>query len=187
MEDGEAREPSEQEGIPADLPAVEEAVLAATRLLLGTAGLAVASARRWERGSAGEDDRSTGASTLASAALGLGLLTERAVVRGSVAVGATAASLTWGIVHATPFRGPVERLAERFRTERQVSEQGVSDGVAGLLEALSEAVLVRVDLDRVIDRIALERVLARVDRRELAERLEVLDDAPETATGSTTG
>ena len=156
-------------------PAIEELVRTATRIVLGSAGLAVASATRWQR--EGDDPASAGgaASTLASAALGLGLRAERIFVKGASAAGSTAASVTWGVFHATPLRGPVERLAEQFRTERRLSEHEVSEAVAAALEAISEAVLVRVDLDRVIDRIALERVLARVDRRELADRIRSVD------------
>ena len=154
-------------------PALEELVRAATRMVLGSAGIALTSARRWqhEPGGQGEDSPASGAATLTSAALGLGLQAEHAIVRTTVAAGSTAASVTWGVVHASPLRGPVERLAERFRSERRLSEREVSGAVDAILEALSEAILSRVDLDRVIDRIALERVLARMDRRELAERI----------------
>jgi hypothetical protein len=153
-------------------PAIEELVRAGTRLALGSAGLAIASAARWQRGrETAAAKPAAGADTLASAALALGLRTQRAMLRGASAAGSTAASVTWGVVHATPLRGPVERLAEQFRSERRLSEQEVSEAIAAILEAISEAVLVRVDLDRVIDRIALERVLTRMDRRELVERI----------------
>jgi len=154
-------------------PPLEELVRAATRLVLGSAGLAVASATRWQRGrdTDAAPGGAAGGETLTAAALALGLRTQRAVLRSASAAGSTAASVTWGVVHATPFRGPIERLAEQFRTERRVSEQEVSEALAAILDAISEAVLSRVDLDRVIDRIALERVLARVERRELAERI----------------
>jgi hypothetical protein len=157
--------------------AIEEFVRTATRIVLGSAGLAVASATRWRRGSEGDGSPSAGdaASNLASAALGLGLRAEKIFVKGASAAGSTAALVTWGVVNATPLRGPVERLAEQFRSERRLSEREVSEAVTALLEAISEAVLVRVDLDRVIDRIALERVLARVDRRELADRIRSVD------------
>ena len=151
-------------------PALEEIVRAATRVVLGSAGLALASARRWQHRPT-DDSAPDGAATLTSAALGLGLRAERILVRGSTAAGSRAASVTWGVVHATPLRGPVERLAEQFRSERRLSEREVSDAVAAIVETLGEAVLSRVDLDRVIDRIALERVLARVNRHELAERI----------------
>jgi hypothetical protein len=153
-------------------PTLDELVRAATRVALGSAGLAVASAKRWQGGSAGGASASEAATTLASAAMGLGLRAERVVVRGTAAAGSTAAALTWGVVHATPLRGPVERLAEQFRAERRLSEQEVSDAVAAIVEALSELVIARVDLDRVVDRIALERVLTRMDRREIARRID---------------
>jgi hypothetical protein len=156
--------------------AVEELVRAATRLVMGSAGIAVATAARWQRRPAGEGSgASTGAGNLASAALGLGLSAERMVVRGASAVGGTAASVTWSVVHASPLRRPVERLADRFRGEQGLSEQEVADAVAAILDAIGEAVLARVDLDRIIDRIALERVLARVDRRELVDRIRSVD------------
>lgn len=162
----------EAEGQPDGSPPPEDLVRAGTRLVLGSAGLALASVTRWQRGR--ETDPSPGsggAETLAAAALALGLRTQRVVMRGASAAGSTAASITWGVVHATPFRRPIERLAEQFRTERRLSEQEVSEGITSILDAISEAVLARVDLDRVIDRIALERVLTRMERRELAERI----------------
>ena len=174
----DAREEAMDPDVPTrELPlAVEELVRAATRLVMGSAGIAVASATRWQRRPAGEGSgTAAGAGNLASAALGLGLATERVVVRGASAVGGTAASVTWGVVHASPLRGPIERLAERFRGEQRLSEQEVSDAAAAILDAIGEAVLARVDLDRVIDRIALERVLARMDRRELADRIRSAD------------
>jgi hypothetical protein len=118
-----------------ELPlAVEELVRAAIRLVMGSAGIAVASASRWQRRPAGEGSgAAAGAGNLASAALGLGLATERVVVRGASAVGGTAASVTWGVVHASPLRGPIERLAERFRGEQRLSEQEVSDAAAAIL------------------------------------------------------
>ena len=156
----DAREEAMDPDVPTrELPlAVEELVRAATRLVMGSAGIAVASATRWQRRPAGEGSgTAAGAGNLASA------------------VGGTAASVTWGVVHASPLRGPIERLAERFRGEQRLSEQEVSDAAAAILDAIGEAVLARVDLDRVIDRIALERVLARMDRRELADRLRSAD------------
>ena len=150
---------------------VDELIRAATRLMMGSAGIAVASARRWQ-GEGVDGPATGGAGNLASAALGLGLAAERVIVRGATTVGGTAASVTWGVMRAGPFRGPVERLAEWFRGEQQLSEQEVSEGVGAILDALGGAVLGRLDVDRVIDRLALERVLARFDRRELAERIE---------------
>jgi hypothetical protein len=152
---------------------VDELVRAATRLAMGSAGLAVATATRWQRGPA-EDTSGRAASAagnLASAAFGLGLAAERMVVRGASTVGGTAASLTWGVVRASPLRRPIERLAERFRGEQRTSEREVTDALDALIDAIGEAVLARIDIDRVIDRIALERVLARIDRRALEERL----------------
>jgi len=154
-------------------PAIDELVRAVTRILLGSAGLAVSSAMRWqaEPEEGGDVRGPDAADTLASAALGMGLTVQRLVARGASAAGSTAASVTWGVVHATPLRGPVERLAARFRTERRLSEQEVADAANAILEAVSGALLDRVDLDRVIDRIALERVLARVDVAELERRI----------------
>jgi hypothetical protein len=163
---------------------VEELVRAATRLAMGSAGIAVASATSWQRGFG---DRTSGgaagaAGNLASAAMGLGLAAERVVVRGVSAVGNTAAAVTWGAMRAGPLRGPVERLADRFRGEQRLSEREVSDALDALMDAIGQAVLARIDIDRVIDRIALERVLARIDRAELARRIDVdlreLDTAP---------
>jgi hypothetical protein len=151
--------------------ALEELVRAATRLVMGSAGIAVASASRWQRGG-DPAGRSSASGNLASAAIGLGLATERVVVRGASAVGGTAASVTWGVVRTTPLRRPLERLADRFRGEQRLSEQEVSEAVDAILDAIGEAVLTRLDIDRVIDRIALERVLARMDRRELAQRVD---------------
>jgi hypothetical protein len=158
-------------------PAIEDLVRGATRLVMGSAGIAVASAARWQRESAGnaKGNAAGGAGNLASAALGLGLAAEKVVVRGASAVGGTAASLTWGVVHATPLRGPIERLAERFRGEQALSEHEVSEVADAILGVIGEAVLARVDLDRVIDRIAFERVLARMDRSELADRIRRAD------------
>lgn len=155
-------------------PALEELVRAATRLVMGSAGLAVSSAGRWQRE---EDGGAThgGVGELASAAIGLGLATERVVVRGASAVGGTAVSVTWGVVHASPLRGPIERLAERFRSEQRLSEQEVSRAAGAVLDAIGEAVLARIDVDRAIDRLALERVLARVDRAELERRIRGVD------------
>jgi hypothetical protein len=107
--------------------------------------------------------------------MGLGLAAERVVVRGAGAVGGTAASVTWGVVHASPLRGPIERLAERFRGEQRLSEEEASAALGAILDALGEALLSRVDLERLIDRIALDRVLARMDRRELADRIRTAD------------
>ena len=165
--------PDGAEDPPGGAPPIEELVRAGTRFVLGSAGLAVASAARWQRGRESNASRggAAGAETLAAAAIGLGLRTQRAVLRTATTAGSTAASVTWGVVHASPLRGPVERLAEQFRAERRLSEQEVSEALAAILDAFSEAVLARVDLDRVIDRIALERVLARMERRELAERI----------------
>jgi hypothetical protein len=87
-------------------------------------------------------------------------------------VGGTAASVTWGVVRTTPLRRPIERLADRFRGEQRLSEEEVSQAVDAILDTIGEAMLARVDIDRVIDRIALERVLARMDRRELAQRVD---------------
>ena len=154
-------------------PAIDELVRAVTRIVLGSAGLAVSSAIRWQ----GESPQGDGAAapdaaeTLASAALGMGLTVQRLVAKGASTAGSTAASITWGVVHATPLRGPVERLAARFRIERRLSEREVAGAANAILEAISETLLDRVDLDRVIDRIALERVLARVDIAELERRI----------------
>jgi hypothetical protein len=142
------------------------------RLVLGSTGIAFASAARWQRQVVGESGTAAaGAETLASAALALGLRTQRVLARGASAAGSTAASVTWGVVHASPLRGPIERLAEQFRSERRLSEQEVSEAIAAILEVVSEAMLARVDVDRIIDRIALERVLTRINRRELAGRI----------------
>jgi hypothetical protein len=149
----------------------DELIRAATRLVMGSAGIAVASASRWQRGA--EAAAASGAAgSLASAALGLGLAAERVVVKGASVVGGTAASVTWGVMRATPFRRPAERLAERFRGEQRLSEREVTDAADAIVDAIGEAVLARIDIDRVIDRIALERVLARMDRRELARRVD---------------
>lgn len=154
-------------------PTVDELVRTATRLAMGSAGIAVASVTRWQRGlgDATSGGAATAAGNLTSAALGLGLAVERVAVRSASLVGGTAASLTWSVVNATPLRGPIARLSERFRGEQRRSEREVSDALDGLLDALGEAVLARIDIDRAIDRIALERVLARIDRRTLEERL----------------
>jgi hypothetical protein len=147
---------------------------------MGSAGIALASAGRLRsaEGAEAPRDGAGAAGTLASAALGLGLATERAVVRGAAAVGGTAASVTWSVVRVGPLRGPIERLADRFRGEQEVSEREVSDALGALLDAIGEALLARVDIDRVIDRIALERVLARIDRRELERRIEAQAAGP---------
>jgi len=152
---------------------VEEIVRAATRLAMGSAGMAVTSATRWQRGLADADgaDAAGAAGNLASAALGLGLTAERVVVRGASAVGARAASLTWGVMRVGPLRGPIERLAERFRGEQDLSEREVADALDALMLAIGEAVVARIDIDRVIDRIALDRVLSRIDRHELSKHL----------------
>lgn len=163
-----------QEGLTEEHPlTVDELVRAATRLVMGSAGIAVSSATKWQRGV--DDAEGAGgagaAGNLTSAALGLGLATERAVVRGASKVGGTAAWVTWSVVNATPFRVPIARLSERFRGEQRLSEREVSDALDALLDALGAAVLARVDIDRLIDRVALERVLARFDRREIEARL----------------
>jgi hypothetical protein len=150
-----------------------EVVRAGTRLLLGSAGLAIASVSWWQRGreAAIAPRGASGAEDLAAAALGLGLTAQRVLVKGAAVATSTAASVTWGVVHATPFRRPVEHLAEQFRAERRISEQEVSEGIAAIADTISEAILARVDIDKVIDRIALERVLTRIDRRELEQIL----------------
>jgi len=155
-------------------PALEELIRAATRLVMGSAGLAVSSATRWQRDDVGPE-AGAGVGELASAALGLGLAAERVVVRGASTVGGTAASVTWSVVHATPFRRPLERLAERFRSEQRMSEREVSAAAGAILDAVGQAVLARIDVDRVIDRLALERVLARIDRDELQQRIRSVD------------
>lgn len=150
---------------------LDELVRAVTRLVMGSAGIAVASASRWQRGA--EAVAASGAAgNLTSAALGLGLATERVVVKGASAVGGTAASVTWGFMRATPFRRPLEHLAERFRGEQRLSEREVADAADAIVDAVGEVLLARIDIDRVIDRIALERVLARVDRSELTRRID---------------
>jgi hypothetical protein len=101
-------------------------------------------------------------------------------VKGASVVGGTAASVTWGVMRATPFGRPAERLAERFRGEQRLSEREVTDAADAIVDAIGEAVLARIDIDRVIDRIALERVLARIDRRQVTERLGRADSQAES-------
>jgi hypothetical protein len=132
--DREAQDPA-----PDDVsPAIEELVRAATRLVLGSTGIAFASAARWQRQVVGESGTAAaGAETLASAALALGLRTQRVLVRGASAAGSTAASVTWGVVMRAP--AVPSRLAEQFRSERRLSRK--SRGDRAILEVVSEAML----------------------------------------------
>jgi hypothetical protein len=175
-----------------------EALERATRLALGTAGLAVAVLRALlERPRpAGAEVRVADATVTAvprpagvlrvlpAAALGLGLEAQRRSLDAAVAIGArlapplSAAARPAVAVAGRPLAVVWRRLdldgwAERGRAEQRRNRQAATEAARELVGAIAAAVLEEVDLDGVVARVDVDRIAERIDLEAIVARLDL--------------
>jgi hypothetical protein len=198
-----ARERSRPEGPPPGSPGILEgallvtvglttaAVEAVTRAVMAALGDTLPPARSEdaEEGRSTQDVASETAAMIAGAGLGLALEACRMVTRGIAALDRAIRPMS--LVASVPL---VDRAAQRLergaiglndtwrgdRTESMVIAEAFADAmVPDLVEAmvahldLTELVLERVDLDRVVTRVDLDAVVDRIDLDAIVERLDI--------------